>query len=108
MRKSITMTTTTTHLLTDVLELMNQLAGDWEYEGSIGLETLLFRDLGLESLDLVVLGTTIQERYGRMPFAEFFAEIGQRPLQDVSVGELVMFIAQHQGKSESSMGSEEN
>jgi acyl carrier protein len=87
---------TTTQLLTDVLQLMNQLAGDWEYDGPITAGTYLFGDLGLESLDLVVLGTAIQERYGRMPFAEFFAEIGQRPLRDLTVGELVEFIGQHQ------------
>lgn len=87
---------TTTSLLSDVLELMNGLAGDWEYDGPITTETQLFLDLGLESLDIVVLGTALQERYGRMPFAEFFAQIGQRPFQDVTVGELVAFVEQSQ------------
>jgi acyl carrier protein len=89
------MATTSTQLLAEVLDMMNQLAGDWEYDGPIEAETSLFGDLGLESLDLVVLGTSVQERYGRMPFAEFFAEVGQRPEQDLSVGELVAFIDAH-------------
>ena len=89
------MIVTSTQLLGEVLELMTQLAADWEYEGTITPKTLLFEDLGLESLDLVVLGTAIQERYGRVPFAEFLSDIGQRTTRDVSVGQLVTFIDQN-------------
>jgi acyl carrier protein len=51
----------------------------------------------MESLDLVVLGTSLQDRYGRLPFSEFLAEIGQRPVEerDISVGELVAFVGGH-------------
>jgi hypothetical protein len=51
----------------------------------------------MESLDLVVLGTSLQERYGSLPFAEFLAEVGQRPVEerDVSVGELVAYVCRH-------------
>ena len=91
------MATTQPQVLVNILELMTTLAGDWEYSGSITPETQLFGDLGMQSLDLVVLGTSIQERYGRLPFAEFLVEIGQRPEQDVSVGELVTFICEHGG-----------
>lgn len=84
-------------VLSEVLDLMNQMAGDWEYSGTVAAETRFLGDLGLESLDLVVLGTMIQQRYGRLPFAEFLAEIGQRPVEerDVTVGELVTYICQH-------------
>ena len=84
-------------VLSEVLELMQQLAGDWEYTGEITPETRLLTDLGLESLDLVVIGTSIQQRYGRLPFAEFLADIGQRPVEerDVTVGELVSFVCSH-------------
>jgi len=81
-------------VLADVMEQINELAGDWEFEGEITPETRFLADLGLESLDLVVLGTMIQHRYGRLPFAEYYAEIGQRPIaeRDVSVADLVDFI----------------
>ncbi len=80
----------------EVLELMGKLAGDWEYSGEITAKTNLFADLGFESLDLVILGTAIQERYGRsLPFAEFMIEIGQRAHQDVAIGELIQFVYQH-------------
>ena len=86
-----------TKVLDEVLDLMTQLAGDWEYSGVVTSETGLLADLELESLDLVVLGTALQERYGRLPFSEFLAEIGQRPVEqrDVSVGELVRFVSRH-------------
>jgi acyl carrier protein len=84
-------------VLADVLQLMNQLADDWEYTEPITPDTLLLAELGLESLDLVVLGTTIQQRYGRLPFTEFLAEIGQRPVEqrDVTVSELVAFVCEY-------------
>jgi acyl carrier protein len=91
------MTTTRARIVTQVLSLMEQLADDWEYTGAIDEDSMLLGDLGLESLDLVVLGTELQQRYGRLPFAEFLAELGQRPIQerDVSVGELAGFIDRH-------------
>jgi acyl carrier protein len=81
-------------VLAEVLELLDELAGDWEYDGPIEPTTRFLNDLGLESLDLVVLGTMLQQRYGRLPFTEYYAEIGRRPVEerDVTVAELVEFI----------------
>jgi len=84
-------------VLPDVLELMTQLADDWEYSGQLTADTYLFADLDCESLDLVVLGTMLQERYGRLPFAEFLAQLGQQDMKDVTVGQLVEFICNHAG-----------
>jgi acyl carrier protein len=91
------MTELYSQVLADVLARMTRLSGDWEYSGKISPETRLLADLNLESLDLVVLGTALQEQYGRLPFSEFLAEIGQRPLEarDVSVRELVDFVCRH-------------
>ncbi len=84
-------------VLADVLKLMTELADDWEYSGEVASDTRLLRDVGLESLDLVVLGTTIQQRYGRLPFSELLAALGERPVEerDLTVGELVAFICEH-------------
>jgi acyl carrier protein len=81
-------------VLKEVVDLVEELAGDWEYEGDIAPATRFLADLELESLDLVVLGAELQERYGKLPFAEFLAEIGERPVdeRDVTVQELVDFI----------------
>ena len=72
------------------------MLGDWEYSGQITPETFLVSDLGLESLDIVVLGETIQKHYQKMlPLAQFLAEIGQREIRDIRLDEFVEFIYQH-------------
>jgi acyl carrier protein len=88
-------------VLEGVLELLNELSGDWEYDGVIGPETYFLADLGLESLDIVVLGTMIQQEYGRLPFAEYLEEIGRRPVEqrDITVADLVAFVCEHRQPS---------
>ena len=84
-------------VLSELLELLDELAGDWEYDGEIGPDTYFIADLGLESLEIVVLGTMIQQRYGRLPFAEYLDELGQRPIEerDVTVAEVAAFVCEH-------------
>jgi acyl carrier protein len=88
-------------VLDAVLDLLNELSGDWEYDGEIGRDSYFLADLGFESLDIVVLSTLIQQRYGRLPFAEYLEELGQRPVdeRDVSVAELVEFVCEHREAS---------
>lgn len=84
-------------VLTEMLAMLAELADDWEYDGEITPATRFLADLGLESLDLVVLGTMVQERYGRLPFTEYYAAIGARPVEqrDITVADLVGFICEH-------------
>jgi acyl carrier protein len=84
-------------VLAGVLELLDELAGDWEYDGEITPDTRFLADLGVESLEIVVLGTLVQQRYGPLPFARFLEEIGERPPQerDLTVRELVAFVGDH-------------
>jgi acyl carrier protein len=84
-------------VLAGVLSLLNEAADDWEYDGDIGPETAFVADLGLESLEIVVLGTMVQQRYGRLPFAAFLDELGQRPIEerDLTVAELVAFVCEN-------------
>ena len=90
------MTRTREQILADVLELLNSVVRDWEFEGPLGANTRLFADLAFESLDLVVLGANVQEHFGQtFPFPEFFAEIGQREVRDLTIGEWVDFIQRH-------------
>ncbi len=80
----------------DIVLLLRRLADDWEYDGEITEDTRMLADLGFESLDVVVLGSVIQEHYDQvLPFPEFFAEIGQRAVGDVTVGEWVTFVCEH-------------
>jgi acyl carrier protein len=91
------MTRVDPEVLEGVLELLNELSGDWEYDGAIGPDTYFLADLGLESLDIVVLGTMIQQRYGRLPFAEYLEELGRRPVdeRDITVEALVAFVCEN-------------
>ena len=83
-------------ILSDVLNLLNQLARDWEYSGEITSDTLLFGDIGFESIDAVILASFVQKHYGRpFPFPQLLAEIGQRQIKDLSIHELVGFIYQN-------------
>lgn len=80
-------------VMADVISLLSELAEDWEYTGEITPETRLFSDMGLSSLDIVVLGTTIQERYNQtFPFLKFYEEVGQRETPDIPIGDWVDFI----------------
>ncbi len=83
-------------ILTDVLNLLRQLARDWEYSGEITPDTWLFADLGFESIDAVVLASFVQEHYGQQfPFPQLLAEIGHREVKDLRISELVSFIQSH-------------
>ena len=84
-------------VLGGVLAMLEELKGDWEFDGEIGATTRFVADLGLESLEIVVLSTMIQQQYGKLPFPEFFDEIGRRSEaeRDVSVTDLVEFVCRH-------------
>lgn len=78
-----------------VLNKLSELCRDWDYSNPVSPSSLLFKELGLESLDAVVLGTNIQEHFGRpLPFAELLAEIG-RLQRDLSIAELAEFVDKH-------------
>lgn len=80
-------------VMDDVLKLLNRLSRDWEYSGAITPDTLLFADLGFESIDAVVLASFVQEHYHqKMPFPQLLAQIGQKDVKDLRIGELVAFI----------------
>jgi acyl carrier protein len=70
--------------------------GSGDYSRPIGPETRLFADLGLASIDAVVLGESLQKFYGRsLPFGDLMAELGRRDDRDLKVGELVGFLRRH-------------
>jgi len=84
-------------ILEYVLQTMGELTQDWDYSEPVKPESLLFTQLGFESLDAVILGTSIQEHYQtQMPFAELLSEIGQQQ-RDLSINELVDFVDRHLG-----------
>jgi len=80
-------------ILTVVLGILEKMDEEGTFDCEIGPDTWLVADLGLESIEVVVLGTEVQGRFGAtLPFAEFLAEIGQREVRDLQVREFVEFV----------------
>lgn len=77
----------------DQLEVLLRCFNGREYSGDIGPETLFFADLGMMSIDAVVLGETLEQHYGRrFPFPQFLAQLSQRGAEDMPIGELAAFL----------------
>jgi acyl carrier protein len=90
------MNPTREEILAYLLETVEKLCQDWDYADAVSADSLLFTGLGLESLEAVVLCTSIQDHYNHtvMPFAELLAEIGQKQ-RDLSIAELADFVYTH-------------
>ncbi len=86
-------------ILADLATLLADFQGR-EYSGPIDAETRFFADLGLASIDAVVLGETLQAHYGQpLPFGTLMAELGRRDDRDLSMGELATFLTHHLDRS---------
>jgi acyl carrier protein len=82
-----------TGILNDVSDILETRMGV-SLPGPLEDKTLFFADLGLASIDAVVLSEEIQAFYGRpLPFQELMATIGRRTDRDMSIGELVSFVS---------------
>jgi acyl carrier protein len=76
----------------DLRDLLRDFNGK-EYSGDIGSETLLFADLGMVSIDAVILAETLEQFYKReFSFSQFLAEIGREGTSDIRLGRLVGFL----------------
>lgn len=83
---------TVDELMGDLEDVLRNFHGR-EFSGPIGPDTWFFADLGLASIDAVVLGEALEERYGRkLPFGELMGELGGRADRDVQLGEFVDFL----------------
>jgi acyl carrier protein len=70
-----------------------------EYFDEINRRTRFFDDLGMVSIDAVVLGEKLERRYGfTFPFGELIAGLRDRQAEDLEVGELADFIHFHLGQ----------
>jgi acyl carrier protein len=82
-------------ILDDLAQILGNFHGR-QYDGPIDRETRFFADLGLASIDAVVLGENLETHYGRkLPFGELMADLGQRTDRDLRIGELADFLQRH-------------
>ena len=80
----------------DILATLERVGEDWEYSGEITLDTTLLQDLGLESIDVVVLGEFLEEHYGQtFPFTEYYTELAQKNKSDIRIADMVDLIFDH-------------
>jgi acyl carrier protein len=93
-------------LLADLAGILRNFHGR-EYSGPIDWQTRFFGELGLASIDAVLLGETLERRYGqKFPFSELLADLGRRQAEDLELGELVDFLHLYLSKSEKHRGGE--
>ena len=82
-------------ILADLSRILSDFNGR-QYYGTIDLGTRFFADLGLASIDAVVLGEMLQDHYGKpLPFGDLMAELGRRQDRDLTIGELADFLVRH-------------
>ncbi len=80
-------------IFNDILATLEKVGEDWEYSDEITMDTYMLADLGLESIDVVVLGEFLEEHYDQsFPFTEYFTELAQQEITDIRVSDLVDFI----------------
>jgi len=78
-----------------VIDILEQMTQDWDtgFSGRIDASTSLMKDLTFESIDIVMLIVSIEERFGKkkLPFEELLMTDG-RYVDDVCVDEIVGFL----------------
>jgi acyl carrier protein len=86
---------TVEEILTEVRVMLIDIIGDEYALGlDIGMNTSFDADLELESIEFVKLATMLAQRYGdRVDFVAFLATKELDEIMDMTVGEVVTFIA---------------
>jgi len=80
----------------EILKELQDLLSDFQdrtYDDPIGSLTMFFGDLGYSSIDAIVLGETLEHRFGaKLNFGPFLSQLSAQGAQDMSVGQLVDFL----------------
>jgi acyl carrier protein len=82
-------------MLDDLIAIVQNFNGK-TYSGPIDGNTYFFQDLGMTSIDAVVLSETLQQYYGqKIPFSLFLKGLKERKVDDLQLGELAAFLSEH-------------
>ena len=80
----------------DLAEVMTSAFPDRDLPADVGPGTRVFADLGMASIELVVLGERLEQHYGRkLPFGPFLAALRNSGADDLQLGDLVAFVQKH-------------
>ncbi|VTU00501.1 Acyl carrier protein OS=Singulisphaera acidiphila (strain ATCC BAA-1392 / DSM 18658 / VKM B-2454 / MOB10) GN=Sinac_5566 PE=4 SV=1 [Gemmataceae bacterium] len=83
-------------LYADLATVVATAFPDRDVSVAIGPDTRVFADIGLASIELVVLGERLEQFYGRkLPYGPFLAGLRNRGAEDLELGELVAFLQAH-------------
>jgi acyl carrier protein len=89
---------TSNEVPSQMVAILEDMTGDWDLEldKGIDLETQLIRDLEFESIDIVEMVVTIEQKLGKrnIPFEELLMVDG-RYVDDLSVGQIADFVARY-------------
>lgn len=83
-------------LYRDLAEIMATAFPDRDFPVDVGPDTRVFADLGMASIELVVLGERLEQFYGRkLPYGPFLSALRKQGAEDLELGQLVGFLQQH-------------
>jgi acyl carrier protein len=89
---------TADRILSDLAEVMRRTFPDRDDPGPVGPATRIFADLGMASIDVIVLAEKLEQYYGRkLPFGPFLAGLRDSGADDLSLGEVVAFLQKYVG-----------
>ena len=84
---------TSEQIVADLADVLRRTFPDREYSGPVGAKTRVLGDLGLASIDVVVLAERLEQFYGRrLAFGPFLAGLRDRGADDLELGDLVEFL----------------
>lgn len=80
----------------DLAAVLKAAFPDRDHAGPVGPDTRVFGDIGLASIELIVLAEKLEGYYGRkLPFAAFLGGLRRSGADDLDLGTLVTFLQQH-------------
>lgn len=87
---------TADEVLSALSDVVRQTFPDRDFPDTVDASTRAFGDLGLASIDLVVLAERLDAHFGRrLPFGSFLKGLRDRGADDLELGALVAFLQQH-------------
>ncbi|QJW93894.1 acyl carrier protein [Frigoriglobus tundricola] len=89
---------TANDLMAELSLVVHRTFPDRDFSDPVDLQTRVFADLGLASIELVVLAEHLDAHFGRrLPFGTFLKGLRDRGAADLTLAELVAFLQHHVG-----------
>lgn len=83
-------------ILADLATVVRRAFPDRDFSDAVTADTRVIGDLGLASIDVVVLAERLGLHYGKpLPFGAFLKGLRERGADDIELGELVRFLQAH-------------